>query len=220
MILEIIALILVSYLMGSASSAILLCKLLYKQDIRLIGSGNPGASNVQRNYGWKSGVTVLLIDALKGAIAVNLAYFTSIPQESETFATLQLTLGLAVMLGHIFPIFFKFKGGKGVAILFGIMGAIHPLAMMICLVTFVIILLITRYISLSVLIAVLFYPTMINSVFALSIFPNETLTVKIFSIVTAIIIWLSHISNIKRLLNRTESKFYIKKPVSSKTSRH
>lgn len=219
MILEITALLLASYLMGSASSAILLCRLLYNQDIRLIGSGNPGASNVQRTYGWKSGITVLFIDAFKGAVAVHLAYLTNIPHDSETFATLQLTLGMAAMLGHIFPIFFRFKGGKGVAILFGIMGAMHPLAMLICLVIFLIMMICTKYISLSVLIAVLFYPIMINSVFALWIFPKETLTMKIFSIVTAIIIWLSHISNIKRIINGTESKFSIKKPVSKTTSR-
>ncbi len=200
--------------MGSASSAILLCKLLYNQDIRHIGSGNPGANNVQRVYGWKSGITVLAIDFLKGVCAVNLAHLTSIPQESEAFATLQLTLGMATMLGHIFPVFFKFKGGKGVAILFGIMAAMHPLAMIICLVIFLIVILLTKYISLSVLISVLFYPIMINSVFALWIFPKETLTLKIFSIVTTIIIWLSHISNIKRLLSHSESKFYIKKPVN------
>lgn len=214
MVAEIVILLLCAYLIGSASTAILLCKAFYRQDIRLSGSGNPGANNVQRMYGWKMGITVLLIDALKGLLAVNMVYITSIDPNSELFATLQLLLGLFVMLGHIFPIFFKFKGGKGVAILFGIMGAMHPWAMMICVGIFLIILLITRYISLSVLIAVLFYPIMINSLFALWITPNETLTVKVFSIVTCVIIWLSHISNIKRIINHTEEKFRIKKPVS------
>ena len=215
----VIILIIFAYLLGSASSAILLCRLYYNVDIRLLGSKNPGASNVQREFGWKMGLAVFIIDALKGAAAVSLAYLTELPSTDERFVSLQLLLGLAVMLGHIFPIFFKFKGGKGVSVLVGILAAMHPWAMIICLVIFIITLLITKYISLSVLVASIFYPIMINSVFGLWLIPDETITLRIFSFVAVAIIWLSHISNIKRLINHTENKFYLKKPVERTTER-
>ncbi len=211
--------VLFAYLLGSASSAILLCRVYYDTDIRSIGSGNPGANNVQRNFGWKAGIAVFIIDFLKGVASVSLAYFTDFKPGSEMFVTFQIILGFAVVLGHIFPIFFKFKGGKGVSVLAGVLAAIHPWAMIICLIVFLIVLVISKYISLAVLIAVLCYPIMINSVFALWLIPDETLTLKIFSVVITIILWITHISNIKRLLSHQEEKFSFKKSVGRTTEK-
>lgn len=215
----IIFLVLCAYLLGSASSAILLCRLYYGADIRESGSGNPGANNVQRIYGWKMGVAVFLIDFMKGAGAVAMAHLTPIPPGTESFVSLQIGLGSAAMLGHIFPLFFRFKGGKGVSILCGILAAIHPWAMLICFSIFLIVFFISRYISLSVLIAILFYPIMINSLFALWLIPEETLTLKIFSGVAAAVIWLCHLSNISRLIHHTEEKFSFRRAVHRTTER-
>lgn len=204
MAISIILLILTAYLLGSASSAILLCRLYYGEDIRNNGSGNPGATNVQRTYGWKMGVVVFFIDAMKGVAAVEMARLSTLTPGTEAFIALQSGLGLSTMLGHIFPIFFNFKGGKGVAVLCGILAAMQPWTMLVCFAVFLATLSVCRYISLSVLIAILAYPFILRT---------DSIVLRIFSIVAVVIIWLSHLSNIKRILSHNESKFKIKKAV-------
>lgn len=209
LILEIL-LVFCAYLLGSASSAILLCRLAYDVDIRNLGSKNAGANNVQRMFGWKMGVLIFVIDFLKGMAAVYLVYLTPLVQGSEIFVLYQIILGIAALLGHIFPIFFKFHGGKGVSLLTGILAAIHPLATLVCVGVFLIVIVFSRYMSLAVLIAITCYPIIINSVFALWLIPEETLSLRIFSVLMAVTLWLTHIPNIKRLLSRQEDKFSIK----------
>lgn len=208
-----VILVLCAYLLGSASSAILLCRLYYNTDIRDIGSGNPGANNVQRNFGWKMGLAVFIIDFLKGTGAVSMAPLSGIAPDTELYTTFQIILGSAVILGHIFPVFFRFKGGKGVAVLCGVLAAIHPWAMLVCLGAFLAMMCITRYISLSVLVAILFYPIMANLLSGIWFIPEATMTLRIFSMAAAAILWLTHISNIKRLLRHQEEKFSFRKPV-------
>ncbi len=208
-----IILTVVAYLLGSLSGAIILGKLYYGVDIRTLGSGNPGASNAQRCFGWKAGVAVLFFDFLKGVGAVSLIYLTKLRPETELFVTMQIIFGLAAIIGHIFPLFFEFKGGQGVSVIAGVLSAIHPWAMLICFAVFIIALLLTKYISVSVLIAVLCYPILVNFMFGLWLTPDETITLRVFSIVIAVTLWLTHISNIKRLFKGTEEKFYFKKSV-------
>lgn len=202
-----------SYLLGSISSAIIICRLFYGADIRELGSGNPGANNVQRVFGWKAGISVFAFDFLKGAAAVSLVFLTPLSPGTELFSLWQITFGLSAVMGHIFPIFHHFRGGKGVSVAAGAIFAVQPAAMLVCLSIFLIVFFITKYISLSVLIASFSYPLVINLLFALWLNPTETFTVKVFSVVVAVILSLTHISNIRRLKEGTEEKFAFKKAV-------
>lgn len=211
--------IILAYLIGSVSSSIILGKLIYGIDVRDYGSKNPGANNTQRVFGWKMGLLVLGFDLLKGVAAVSLVFFLPFKEETNSFVATQIVFGLAAIIGHIFPVYHNFKGGKGVATMCGVLLAIHPFCVLICTIIFLTVLLITRYVSVSVIAAVTCFPFLVNSLFALLISPEETLTLKIFSIVAGITIWLTHISNIKRLWNGKEEKFMIKRPVG-KTSQN
>lgn len=204
--------IILAYLIGSVSSSIILGKLIYGIDVRDFGSKNPGANNTQRVFGWKVGLLVLGFDILKGVAAVSLVFFLPFRQETNGFVGTQIIFGLSAILGHIFPIYHNFRGGKGVATMCGVLLAIHPFCVLICSAIFFTMLFITHYVSVSVITAVTCFPFLVNSLFALLITPEETLTLKIFSIVAGITIWLTHLSNLKRLWHGTEEKFVIKKP--------
>ena len=156
------------------------------------------------------GLLVLTFDILKGVIAVCLVYFLPFRPETNSFVATQIVFGAAAVIGHIWPVFHRFKGGKGVSTICGVLLAIHPFCVVICTIIFLIVLSITRYVSVSVIAAVTCFPFLVNFMFALWISPEETLTLKIFSIVMGVTIWLTHISNIKRLWNGTEEKFLIK----------
>lgn len=205
--------IILAYLIGSVSSSIILGKLIYGVDVRNYGSKNPGANNTQRILGWKMGLLVLCFDVLKGVGAVSLVFFLPFQHETNGFVGTQIVFGLAAIMGHIFPVYHHFKGGKGVATMCGVLLAIHPFCVLICTAIFLIVFLITRYVSVSVIAAVTCFPFFVNSLFALWISPEETLTLKIFSIVAGVTIWLTHISNLKRLWNGKEEKFSLKRPV-------
>lgn len=206
-------LLLLAYLLGSVCNAVILSRVFYGIDIRDYGSRNPGANNVQRVLGWKMGFTVLFLDALKGVAAVSLAYFSPIEPGTEWFEGFSILLGFMVVLGHIFPVFFGFKGGKGVATIVGIPTMLHPWTALICLGVFGLFFWWTRYVSLSVLLAVSFYPVFINVLFEVILGRPETLTIQIFSIVIAVVLWLTHLSNLKRLIQGKEEKFSFRKPV-------
>ncbi len=201
----------ISYLIGSISSSIILGKIIYGIDVRDFGSHNPGANNTQRVFGWKMGLLVLAFDVAKGAAAVCLVHFLPWKAETDPFVATQIVFGLAAIMGHIFPVYHNFRGGKGVATLSGVLLAIHPFAVLICVLIFLVVFVITRYVSVSVIAAVTCFPFLVNSLFALWLAPDETLTIKIFSIIAGITIWLTHISNLKRLWNGKEEKFILKK---------
>lgn len=208
-----IVLIIAAYLLGSISPAVYVSKNVYGKDIRDMGSFNAGANNIQRNFGWKAGLFVLIVDIAKGSAAACLVFLIpGIKQETDAFVGAQIIFGFAAIMGHIFPIFHKFKGGKGVSTFCGALLAIHPFAVLLCFILFLIVFFLTRYISLGVIAAVTCFPLLVNFLFAMWLDPKETLTLKIFSIVAGLTIWLTHISNIKRLLNGTEQKFVLRKP--------
>jgi len=171
-------------------------------DIRDYGSGNAGATNTFRVLGIKAGIVVFIVDILKGFLAVNLIYLTDyyIP-DSGDYINIQLLLGIAAMLGHIFPVYAGFRGGKGVATLFGVICAISFYPTLIMAGIFVLTLVITRYVSLSSMISGLSFPVLI-----IVIFKETTTSLVIFSLIMAVLMLFTHQKNIERLLNKEEKK--------------
>jgi glycerol-3-phosphate acyltransferase PlsY len=197
----IISLILLAYFIGSVPTAVWVGKTFYGIDVREFGSGNAGATNTFRVLGKKAGIPVLIFDIMKGSVAVALAYFSSFESGSSEFINFQLGLGVAVLIGHIFPVFAGFRGGKGVATLLGIVICILPLACCISLVVFLFSLFISRYVSLSSMLAGLVFPFVLH--FAMH---NTNQVLTIFSITVAVLLIVTHRKNIKRLLKNQESK--------------
>lgn len=195
--------LLVSYLYGSIPTAIWIGKAFYGIDVREYGSGNAGATNTFRILGKKAGIPVLLIDILKGFTTTNLVYFVGnyVPG-SVQFANFQLVLGITAVIGHIFPVFAGFRGGKGIATLFGMILAVHPAASLISCGVFVIALILTQYVSFSSMIASFMFP--VNII----LFFNETTTRTqlLFAISVCILVMITHQKNIERLLKGKESK--------------
>src|SRR5690554_2837957 len=154
--------LLLAYLFGSIPTAVWLGQAFYGVDVREYGSGNAGATNTFRVLGTKAGSAVMLIDILKGWTATNLAYFlgSSItgPYDSVLFINYQLILGVIAVLGHLFPVFAGFRGGKGVATLCGMVLAIHFGAALVCICVFILVLLISKYVSLSSIAAGFTFP--------------------------------------------------------------
>lgn len=196
-----------AYLLGSIPTSVWIGKLFFNIDVREFGSGNAGATNTFRVLGKKAGIPVLIIDILKGSAAVALSYATGFYPETDFFVNFQIGLCVAALLGHIFPVFAGFRGGKGVATLLGAVICINPIACSIALVIFLIVLLTTRYVSLSSMLSGISFPVILN-VFM----QNDNFSLTIFSILVALILILTHRKNIIRLLNKQEAKvrFYNK----------
>lgn len=197
-------LIVAAYLIGSIPTAVWVSKWFFGIDIREHGSGNAGATNTFRILGSKAGTGVMLVDMLKGFIAVKLAFFAPFNIHSEQSVNLQIFLGLFAVLGHIFPIWAEFRGGKGIATLFGMILSIQPQVALSMVGVFMFMLYITRYVSLSSITASIAFPLMI-----FFIFREPELSYKIFAIATACLVVLTHHKNINRLLNGSESKVAI-----------
>ena len=199
-----IIILVISYIIGSIPTAIIAGKWLKKIDIRKHGSGNAGATNVFRTLGWKAGITVLLIDMFKGFIPV---YWIAglFHQNPDTLIYLQLLAGICAILGHIWTIFAGFKGGKGVGTSAGVFLGLAPLALGIALLVFVIIVWLTRYVSLgSILAALTLLIILLLQKFVLNMFVPDILLYVCTVIV--ILIWVAHKENIKRLLKGDENK--------------
>ncbi|HEY4785803.1 MAG TPA: glycerol-3-phosphate 1-O-acyltransferase PlsY [Bacteroidales bacterium] len=196
-----ISLFICAYLLGSVPSAVWFGKLLFGVDVRELGSKNAGATNTVRVLGWKAGLPVLIVDILKGFLAVNLARISTYFTGTENFVELQLVLGGFAVLGHIYPVFAGFRGGKGVACLFGIILAIAPLPTLIALGIFLVTLLTTKYVSLSSIISGSTFPFLIMFVFKTTI-----QSLIIFSLIVAVLLILTHQKNIERLIRKEESK--------------
>ncbi len=194
-------LLVLAYLLGSIPTSVWVGKKFYGIDVREYGSGNAGATNTFRVLGWKAGLPVFIFDMFKGFAAVTLVAFLDVPHASNTFISYQLAFGAAAVLGHIFPVFAQFKGGKGVATLLGVVIALSPIPAIMAFIIFVIVLLLFKYVSLGSIIAGISYPLIIWFVF-----PSNPIVLKIASVVMAISLILTHRKNIIRLINGTESK--------------
>jgi len=199
-------LIFFAYLLGSIPTAVWLGKWIHGIDVRQYGSKSAGATNTIRVLGLKVGLPVLFIDALKGFCAVYLGYVLPCNLNDEHMAIFLVILAIAAVLGHVFPIFAKFKGGKGVATLLGIALAIFPYIVLILIGIFAIVFIITRYVSLASMSAAIAFPFI-----SILIFNNTEWAYIIFAVIVAIFVPLTHIKNIKRLLNGTENKMFFKK---------
>ncbi len=197
----VLILIFIAYLLGSIPTSVWIGKSFYNIDVREFGSGNAGATNTFRVLGKKAGVPVLIIDILKGTAAVALSFLSGYHAGSQGFIELQLGLGIAALIGHIFPIFAGFRGGKGVATILGIVICIVPAACALSLVVFLIVLFTSRIVSLSSMLAGIAFPIFLNLVLN-----NQNNILSIFSIVVAALLIITHRKNISRLLKNQESR--------------
>ena len=196
-----IIMILIAYMIGSIPSSVWIGRIFYKTDVREYGSGNAGATNTFRVLGKKAGVPVLLIDILKGFAAVQLAYLSDLNHATVHFINMQLVLGVAALLGHIFPVLAGFRGGKGIATLLGVLLAVHPYAAVVAIVIFLIVYLMSNYVSLGSIISAITFPLVL-----VFIFDTKTPSLVIFSLIIAVLVLITHQKNIERLLRREESK--------------
>ena len=196
--------LILAYLCGSIPTAVWIGQAFYGVDVREYGSGNAGATNTFRVLGKKAGIPVMLLDILKGWTATNLAFFIGVSTtgafHSVAYTNFALALGVAGVMGHLFPVFAGFRGGKGVATLFGMILAIHLQAALLCVTVFILVLLITRYVSLSSIFAAFTYPLGVSF-----IFPSNR-SVVIYSLCICLLILVTHQKNIERLLKGKESK--------------
>ena len=208
-IIAILFLALISYLLGSIPSSVWLGKRFANIDVREHGSGNAGATNTFRVLGKKLGIAVLILDVAKGLAAVSLVYLLVKFVPSTNFSgwhkteivNIKLLYGVLAVVGHIFPVFAEFKGGKGIATLLGmVIGISYPLALC-CIGVFILFLLVTQYVSLSSMLATISYP-----IFAFFVFDRTEILLLLFGIVAAVLVVYTHRKNIKRLLQGTESK--------------
>jgi len=202
---ENILFLLLAYMIGAFPSAVWLGRTFYNTDVREYGSGNAGATNTFRVLGAKAGTPVLLLDILKGWISVTLFYFITdnhLMSEESSFE-LKLAFGIAAVIGHLFPLYTGFRGGKGIATMLGFMIGIYWQAALLSTLVFIIIFLISRYVSLSSIIASLAFPVIVILILGMN---NTNTSLIIFSIFVPILSLITHQKNIERLIRREENK--------------
>ena len=197
----------IAYLIGSIPMGYLLVRIFQKQDVRETGSGNIGATNVARSGGKALGIATLLLDVLKGVLAVvfaqHMAQWSGFPNGYE----LEAVAGLFAVLGHIFPVWLKFSGGKGVATGLGVFFAMMPLTALTGLAIFAIIFAITRYVSLASIIG-----ATCLGILSVIFDTRRDLIVDLVYLALPVLVTAKHHGNIRRLLARTEPKFGAKPP--------
>lgn len=205
--LMIVTILLLAYLLGSIPTSVWMGKALKGTDLRKHGSGNAGTTNAFRVLGKPIGIIVLIVEIGKGLLAVSLSHLQSeMDTGSESMMILRIGLGVLAVIGHIFPVFAGFKGGKGVATMAGAGLALHPLVALAAMGVYLLIFLISRVSALGSLIAVISYPVWMNFVFQ-----TEYSSLQIFSIFVPILVILTHRSNISRLIKGNENRMLSKK---------
>ena len=214
LVLGVVLCMVIPYLLGSLNFGVIISGRKFHDDVRNHGSGNAGATNMLRTYGKGAAALTMLGDMLKAVVAVGLGYLilnlnVTVTATDGTAVTMSDPIGAAiaglfVMLGHMFPCFFKFKGGKGVATAAMVILMIHPISFVICLLTFIIIVVGTKFVSLGSIMGLILYPIVLNA------FTGDRLS-NMFSIVMAVLVVWAHRENIKRLLAGKESKISLGK---------
>ena len=193
---------LVAYLIGAIPTSVWTGKLLYNIDIREHGSGNAGATNVMRVLGVKVGIPVLIFDIFKGWAAVQVIHlFPLSDPRTEFLMNIRIVLGICAVIGHIYPVYADFRGGKGVATIFGVLLALHPAATLSAAGIFLLSLFITRYVSVSSMLAGLSFP-----VWIMVVYNCPFLSLRLFSMFTALLLILTHHKNIIKLIRGEEKK--------------
>lgn len=201
-ILVTVLVLVLAYLLGSIPSAVWIGKKIHNIDVREHGSGNAGTTNVIRVLGWKTGIPVLLIDVAKGSLATLLPVIFKLSEPgSSLIINIQIIAGVLAVTGHIYPVFAGFKGGKGVATIFGVLLALQFFLTLSCFGVFLIILLVTGIVSVSSMSAGLAFPILLFLVF-----DTPSPVFKIFSVIVAIALIFTHRKNIDRLLKGKEKK--------------
>lgn len=192
----------IAYLLGSIPTAVWVGRAKYGIDVREHGSKNAGATNTFRVLGKKAGITVLSIDVLKGFTASFLPYLFNVGEwQSEKLITVQILTSILAVVGHVFPVFVGFRGGKGVATSLGVIIGLHPPAAGICIAVFLIVFIISNYVSLGAICAAFTFPTSIYFIFGItSVWLNG------FSVLLAALVIIAHRKNIKRLIAGNENK--------------
>ena len=200
---EIILFILLAYLTGAFPSAVWVGKTFYNTDVREYGSGNAGATNTFRVLGKGAGIPVFLMDVSKGWLSVNYVYFISNTDalSPELFFENQLAFGIAAVIGHLFPIYTGFRGGKGIATMLGLLIGLQPLAALSSFIVFVVVFLISKYVSLGSVIASFAFP-----IFVILVLGSTNDSLNLFAIFVPILSLITHQKNIERLVRGEETK--------------
>lgn len=204
-----IAIAIIAYAIGSVNFSVIFSKKIAGFDVREKGSGNAGSTNMLRSVGKKAAALTLVCDILKGVISILIAIIMgNIIKNIENKALLVQIAGIAVVIGHTYPIFFGFKGGKGVATSLGVLLMSNWKIGLICLVFALVLMALTRVVSMGSIAAAILFPV-------LTLFINTNYIVEgnyfIYSVILAVIVAFNHRSNIKRILNGTENKLNLKK---------
>ena len=197
----------ITYLLGSVSFSVLISKKMAGFDVREKGSGNAGSTNVLRTVGKKAAVLTLICDCLKGVIAVLIGIIAGKIASNTDGALLVQLAGIAVVLGHTFPIFFGFKGGKGVATSLGVLLMVNWQIGLICLVFALVLMALTRFVSLGSVGAAVLFPILTIFIHVNYIVPGSYF---IFALILAAFVIFNHRANVKRLLEGSENKLNFK----------
>jgi len=205
----------VAYLIGSISFSIIISKKMAGFDVREKGSGNAGATNMLRSVGKKAAALTLLGDALKGVVAILFAVIVGAIVKNVDKALLVQIAGILVVVGHTFPIFFQFKGGKGVATSLGVLLMTNWQIGLICLVFALVLMVLTKIVSMGSVGAAVLFPIIVLFVelgmFNGANFIAEGSSYFIYSVILALLVAYNHRANIKRIMNGTENKLSFKK---------
>ena len=214
MIVTYVIMAIIAYLIGSVNFSVIFSKKMTGFDIREKGSGNAGSTNMLRSVGKRAAALTLVCDVLKGVVSIAIAIIVGNMVEGVNKELLIQVAGIAVVVGHTFPIFFQFKGGKGVATSLGVILMSNWQIGLICLVFALVLMILTKIVSLGSVSAAVLFPV-------LTLFINDNYTVLtegkrgsvyfIYSVILAVIVLYNHRSNIKRILSGTENKLNLKK---------
>lgn len=200
---QIIVAAVLAYLLGSIPTSVWVGKLFFGLDIRTQGSGNAGATNTIRVFGLKAGIPVLLFDVFKAWMAVTLSVWLTNPAFTHDQQIIyKIALGVLAVLGHVYPVFAGFRGGKGVASLVGVVIALYPAAFLVILVFFAIIFTATRIVSVASMSSAIMFPVVV-----ILIFGERSIPLVCLALAIALFVPYTHRQNIKRLMNGTEKKF-------------
>jgi len=199
---ETLLFVLLAYLTGAFPSAVWVGKTFYKIDVREFGSGNAGATNTFRVLGKKAGIPVLIMDIFKGWLSVNyISFLTNIPESAEAIFEIKLAFGIAAVIGHLFPIYTGFRGGKGIATLLGLLIGLHAVAALYSILVFVIVFITSKYVSLGSIIASIAFPILV-----ILILGSTNVSLNLFAFFVPILSLITHQKNIERLLRGEETK--------------
>ena len=199
---ETLLFVLLAYLTGAFPSAVWVGKTFYKIDVREFGSGNAGATNTFRVLGKKAGIPVLIMDIFKGWLSVNyISFLTNIPESAESIFEIKLAFGIAAVIGHLFPIYTGFRGGKGIATLLGLLIGLHAVAALYSILVFVIVFIISKYVSLGSIIASIAFPILV-----ILILGSTNVSLNLFAFFVPILSLITHQKNIERLIRGEETK--------------